>query len=358
MPDGSPIAASARIAVHRPPPARAFSITELLIVIAIIAILIAILIPALSRARELARITKCMANQRTIGQAVHGFAAEHQGYGQLVAGGDSWRWVGYHRNRYVYEDWPWGVASMNGGKTFRVVSPWPVAYGSYIGVPRLKTIDFIRPSAAALSRDHRTIGRRGSSKTEAVRFVTVDALQCPSDRELIGEFNAPTQSYARISYGLNWDIFGHSWGFGPGASRRKKLRDVWRQGKRRGGFRLEGRLSGVVRPSDVLMFADAGGINRPWGNPASLHFLTTFGPSWSDNAGAWPWAGSVPHQRHGAKGGVVGVHVDGHATFLRAVRHGYPAAGSALVPTENTAPDGTVAPTHYSPNPRITPYEP
>ncbi len=42
----------------------AFTVTELLIVVAIIAILIAILISSLARAREQARVVKCMANPR------------------------------------------------------------------------------------------------------------------------------------------------------------------------------------------------------------------------------------------------------------------------------------------------------
>jgi type II secretory pathway pseudopilin PulG len=55
----------------------AFTLVELLCVIAILVLLITLLVPALSGARELAERAKCMDNYRQIGAALHGFAAAH-----------------------------------------------------------------------------------------------------------------------------------------------------------------------------------------------------------------------------------------------------------------------------------------
>jgi len=66
---------------------RAFTLIELLIVIAIIAVLIGILLPALGSGRERARMVLCQSNQRQIGMAQQFYADEFDEYIIREAGG-------------------------------------------------------------------------------------------------------------------------------------------------------------------------------------------------------------------------------------------------------------------------------
>jgi len=56
---------------------RAFTLVELLVVVGIIAVLIGILMPVLGRAREMSRRTGCLANLRSLGQAMYMYAQDN-----------------------------------------------------------------------------------------------------------------------------------------------------------------------------------------------------------------------------------------------------------------------------------------
>ncbi len=64
---------------HHPRCSKGFTIIELLVVISIIALLIGILLPAISKARDSARVTQSQSNIRQISQTLQIYASEHNG---------------------------------------------------------------------------------------------------------------------------------------------------------------------------------------------------------------------------------------------------------------------------------------
>lgn len=78
---------------------RAFTLVEMLVVIAVIAILAAMLLPALARSRESAERIRCVSNQRQLGLAVQMYWDDHNGnafrYGGVATNGGRLYWFGW-----------------------------------------------------------------------------------------------------------------------------------------------------------------------------------------------------------------------------------------------------------------------
>src|SRR6476660_1870060 len=87
---------------HGAHPVSGFTLIEVLVVVAIIALLVAILLPSLVRARESARTVRCMANLSNLPKASMTFAQDHRGFGQLVSREPEWKILDPTYSKYEY----------------------------------------------------------------------------------------------------------------------------------------------------------------------------------------------------------------------------------------------------------------
>jgi prepilin-type N-terminal cleavage/methylation domain-containing protein len=85
---------------------RAFTLIELLVVVAIIALLISILLPTLSRAKEQARIGKCLANLRSITQSAVSYCMDKSN--PVFAYNWDYQIDGYSPNFNLATEFIWG----------------------------------------------------------------------------------------------------------------------------------------------------------------------------------------------------------------------------------------------------------
>ena len=72
------------------PRSRNYTLIELIVVIAIIMILAALIVPALRSAKESAKKTQCLANQKNIGQYVHFFAQNNNNSLKVLSNWSTW----------------------------------------------------------------------------------------------------------------------------------------------------------------------------------------------------------------------------------------------------------------------------
>jgi len=280
----------------------AFTLIEVLVVVAIIALLVAILIPSLHTAREMARIVKCTAQQSNFPKAVLVFAASHKGYGPLIATSDEWPVADPSRSRYDYQNGMFGHAGPQ-------LKPWFMSLGTQLGQTGFTKAElYYSTTADSVDKLHEKFGRR-------------EIVECPADKVLTSTEWSPFTMYSINSYSINEDILGatnpNDEEGQPGAADRttgKWRSDYIRPARAR---RLEGKLDKIIRPSEVALTSDGGNEDNPYGYRLLLTNGNRNGPYFENYEASQE---RLPHFRHGNKGGVTVSLMDGSGKYLKAVR--------------------------------------
>src|SRR5476651_129734 len=83
---------------------RGFTLIELLVVIAIIAVLAAILFPVFAQAREKARQTSCLSNEKQLGLAVMQYVQDYDEMTPTGAAIYHYTWDDGNGNSYSYDE--------------------------------------------------------------------------------------------------------------------------------------------------------------------------------------------------------------------------------------------------------------
>lgn len=187
---------------------RAFTLIELLVVVAIIALLISILLPSLSRAREQAKIAKCLSNHKTLGLASFAYGADNR------------------------DEYPWGIKQQPAPYSFNIYSE--LIYAGAMPNKSTSELNAAGQGMVASSDVYKVPARLrpmnkyitpevtwdkepgGQNKTPREEYETPGFFICPSDRTpnlpFVGAANPlpeydqafPMWEYWGNSYPINW----------------------------------------------------------------------------------------------------------------------------------------------------------
>ncbi len=205
-------------------PARAFTLIELLTVIAIIGILAAILIPTVSAVRDSARAANCASNMRQIGQAAYMYAEDNDGWAPpafdrfaherhtgSTTGTSIFATFHFGLWPYIYETpFPGSQAvqtSLANGSpsSYETVFHCPARHASYPHANQAPGRIFISGNtenfgSARYSYGVNTLAARGERTDEP---VNLESLSAASRTVFVGE-----TYYWYVNFGWHWTRFG------------------------------------------------------------------------------------------------------------------------------------------------------
>ncbi len=343
-------------------PGGGFTLIELLVVVSIIALLMSILLPSLSRAREQAKLLKCLAHARGIAQAATVFANDRDGRFQLATDEIGVNTADSGRSQFAY------------GSQRELLS-WPVALGQAAGIKYRNNWDW---------------GVRATTFTDAGNkreFIKDDfkVMVCPSDKVRIstpfypryknasnnglkgsGDPGNPINAvsgmsyWGLLSYGVNEDICGvevEESGPFPACWRAVQTSSGWQP--RLGeyayppndpgysvGWRLRGVLEKVFDPGRVGLVFEAGADSNAAATNGEFANLIISAKAQGPYLGDFQqfFRTRMPNRRHR----------DGRINVLFADLH-----GASVRPVEyRSQGGGEPLPSRYSPQVRVSPYNP
>jgi prepilin-type N-terminal cleavage/methylation domain-containing protein/prepilin-type processing-associated H-X9-DG protein len=171
-----------------------FTLVELLVVIAVIALLMAILLPALTKAKELARRIICGNNQRTLMTANFAYASTYDGWFVPIDY--------FVRVSSIINDGPISVASISvkagrdgGGHTSQYDFTNWIENKAYRKIMALDSM------------------KRKSGSPDDNMYTWPDEFSCPSDEIVKDPENIDEQGGVLISYGYNTTEFMYRYGW-------------------------------------------------------------------------------------------------------------------------------------------------
>ncbi len=192
-----------------------FTLIELVVVIAIIALLLSILMPALNKVKDTAKSITCRAHIRQFAIANHTYAASNDD--RLV----SVFWV-------MNEEF-WSYVGLDSGSFAQLKNAWYVTYS----FSDMKISDLVCPSVNKknIASNHcypftYAYNNGGQIWHNVDKVIRITKIKSPSERVSFIDSsdmacNGPgggafTNSTVGINYKLHWDVVGDWWGDGHG----------------------------------------------------------------------------------------------------------------------------------------------